>query len=562
MLDVRLSESTPLVEAASGTPKSRRFRARLIEGDVQGSSGYYPAEMLRRDGPNIFHAGLHVYADHPSLAESVDRPERSIKDLAGRLATDAVYEGDGLYAEVEVFPQYAPLIEGMADAIGMSIRAFGTAEASTQEGVRGPVITALTEGISVDFVTAAGAGGKLVELLESARAATLAERTGRPLSEARNVGAFMEAQIHRDFTNRADDMYGNGKLSRPERIGLSKAIGDGLASFTDRVTTDHPQLYERDLWDGPPDDAGTISEAARRVLREGHGMTANDLNAALTGAVRETYGGDHIFTWVRDNTDEWVVFSLESDDDCALYQQTYTVDEGTGAVTLTGEPAEVIARTTYVPAPTEPDDDPTEPSDELDEADPHNAPGAPPADPTQKEGGMPEITEEQARQLEEAASTRTQLDEAIAKLGEASGQIAELKERADKADARANDSDAKNQGLENDRAARAQVAEALKGSGLPELTFQRVTESVCRTLPTGDGGTLDTAKLAEAITAAIADEKTYVAGLAEASGAGMPRGLGEATHVEDGDFDKQLTEAFKGLGMDDKAALTAAHGRG
>jgi hypothetical protein len=167
--DVRLSETAPLVEAASGTPTSRRFRARLIEGGIQGSSGFYPVETLRRDGPTAFPAGTHVYCDHPSMTEASDRPERSVKDLAGRLTTDATYERDGLYADIEVFPHYAPLIEGVADAIGMSIRAAGIAEPSHDESIRGPIITALTEGISVDFVTRAGAGGKVMALLESAR---------------------------------------------------------------------------------------------------------------------------------------------------------------------------------------------------------------------------------------------------------------------------------------------------------------------------------------------------------------------------------------------------------
>lgn len=170
MSDVRLSESLPLVEAASGTPTKRRFRARLIQGDIQGSSGYYAAEMLRRDGPTVFREGLQVYLDHPTNTEASDRPERSVRDLAGRLASTAVYENDGLYADIEVYPHVAPVIEAMADDIGMSIRAAGTCEASTDQRIPGPLITSLTEAMSVDFVTRAGAGGAIVQLLESARA--------------------------------------------------------------------------------------------------------------------------------------------------------------------------------------------------------------------------------------------------------------------------------------------------------------------------------------------------------------------------------------------------------
>ena len=50
----------------------------------------------------------------------------------------------------------------------MSIRAAASVESGKRAGRRGPVITELLEGISVDLVTRPGAGGKLISLLESA----------------------------------------------------------------------------------------------------------------------------------------------------------------------------------------------------------------------------------------------------------------------------------------------------------------------------------------------------------------------------------------------------------
>ena len=147
-----------------------RYRARLIEGDRWGSSGWYGREMLERDGPTVWPAGTQVYMDHPGATEQHDRPERSVRDLAGKITSTPVYEADGLYADVEFYPHVAPIIEAMWEDVGMSIRAAGTAETGERDGRTGPVITSLTEGISVDVVTRAGAGGKLVALLESARA--------------------------------------------------------------------------------------------------------------------------------------------------------------------------------------------------------------------------------------------------------------------------------------------------------------------------------------------------------------------------------------------------------
>src|SRR5690606_40272476 len=69
-----------------------------------------------------------LFIDHPTASESVDRPERSLRDLAGRLVSDARYEGDGLYADIEVYPHWAPIIDAMAEHIGMSIRASRSEE--------------------------------------------------------------------------------------------------------------------------------------------------------------------------------------------------------------------------------------------------------------------------------------------------------------------------------------------------------------------------------------------------------------------------------------------------
>lgn len=483
-----LTESTPLVEAAAGVPKSRKFRARLIQGGIQGSSGYYSEGMLRQHA-GLFAKNTPVFLDHPGLSESMERPERSVRDLAGKLASDAVYEGDGLYADVEVYPHMAQVIEALYGDIGMSIRASGTVEASTQEGVRGPIVTSLIEVASVDFVTAAGAGGKVVALLESARAnAPQQDPAGSPLQEARNVAQWLESRIHMMFTQIADDLYGDGCLTRDERIALSSAIGDGLAAFTTRVEADQPQLYQRDRWDGPPEGDAEISEADKAT------------------------------------------------------------PENPGDITKVTE----------------------------------NEPGTQPAD-DKKEGIVPELTEDQKRQLDEAAKVRADLEaanallaEAIAdknahdqtkqKLAEAEAKVTEsaaVADRVTELETRLAESAARNQRLENDRAARAQVAEALKTSGLPEFAHGRLTESVCRDLPTTDGA-LDTTKLTEAITAAIDGEKAYVASIAEAAGAGSVRGLGGAPapqEMTEADFDAELKESFIGIGMSPEAAQRAALGR-
>jgi hypothetical protein len=82
----------------------------------------------------------------------------------------------------EVYDHWVPFINEVADDIGLSIRAFGAAESGTAGGKEGPIVSELTEGISVDYVTVPGAGGKVGEILESKRGKQL-------LREARAVGS-------------------------------------------------------------------------------------------------------------------------------------------------------------------------------------------------------------------------------------------------------------------------------------------------------------------------------------------------------------------------------------
>lgn len=159
-----------------------------------GTSGYYPAAVIQRDGPKVFTEGTKMYADHPTAAEEAARPERSVKDLAAVFTADASWQdsgpdGPGLYAPIRVFEAWQDPINDMADEIGVSIRADGTAKMGSAEGRKGPIVESITRRKSVDFVTDAGRGGKILSLREAAamRHQTTPpthEEAEMPLSEA------------------------------------------------------------------------------------------------------------------------------------------------------------------------------------------------------------------------------------------------------------------------------------------------------------------------------------------------------------------------------------------
>lgn len=275
---VALAESSPLIEAAPASPtKGRRFRARLIEGDIWGSSGYYPRAVLERDGPTTWPESTQVYLDHPSYSESVDRPERSVRDLAGRIASTPVYETDGLYADVEVYPHVAPVIEAMARDIGLSIRASAEVEEGEAAGRQGTIIARLVEGLSVDFVTKAGAGGKIVSLLESARPQRVVERavaSGVAEATANDTQAALAAALTvrlggsesyawvRDF----DDTTVWFELESPTLTGLF-AMTYQLADNGVTFTGDPQQVTARTTY-VPVNPAGSTQESQGGMMAQ------------------------------------------------------------------------------------------------------------------------------------------------------------------------------------------------------------------------------------------------------------------------------------------------------
>ena len=156
----------------SAQETKNKWRVRIIESGW-GSSGYYGPEMLQEYGPKVFKAGTKVFMNHPSISEASDRPERDVHELAGKLVSDATFvasEG-ALYADVQFYSHYAPIIREMYEDVGLSIHALGNAYVGEAEGREGPIVESLVEDplTSVDVVTVAGAGGKFITLLESYR---------------------------------------------------------------------------------------------------------------------------------------------------------------------------------------------------------------------------------------------------------------------------------------------------------------------------------------------------------------------------------------------------------
>lgn len=179
-LGQRLSESTAtltggrvqLSEATAVRPTTmagRRIRVTIATPGM-GTSGYYGSDVLQVAArEKVFPKGTHMMVNHPSASEQRDRPEGSVRDLAGALTTDATWNGTALVAEAELLPAHADLLAPMAGVIGVSLRAMGDVEMGEVGGQMVRKVTRLIPpATSVDFVTKAGRGG-MFEVLESRR---------------------------------------------------------------------------------------------------------------------------------------------------------------------------------------------------------------------------------------------------------------------------------------------------------------------------------------------------------------------------------------------------------
>ena len=235
---LKLHEST----AAVGTESlgEGKYRIRIIVPG-QGSSGIYTAENLAESAP-LFKAGTEMFIDHPTESEEWERPERSIRDYAGVFLEDATVGEDGaLYTVCKVFSGVNELIRDKWEHIGVSINAWCN-EPIAETGVV-PVFAGVR---SVDFVTAPGAGGGIVDLLESKRNNNLTKEEG------------MDKEIESAFSE-----------LRTEFASLIEALGSKLDSVVASITEAKAEEVEEKVEESAPVDVDSMIDAGEKIAESG-----------------------------------------------------------------------------------------------------------------------------------------------------------------------------------------------------------------------------------------------------------------------------------------------------
>ena len=396
-----------------GTPdeNSGKWLVEIISEGI-GSSGAYPRKVIENAvAEKVWPEGTKVFLDHPTESEDYARPARTVKDLVGKTVKDAYIDESGrVVTEVQIFKPFRPLLTdpGFMESVGMSIRAYADSRPGEYEGKKTNVITRLIpdQMNTIDVVTWAGRGGRVLALLESLRPVELAAES-----------------------------------------------------------------------------------------------TVNDQREAIRTALDAAYGGEKSYVGIRDfDPDEGIVwFWYENPAGSGTYQDTYEADAA-GAVTLSGSPVEVRAKTIFIPvaqATTEAVGSDAAPTHVLAPAGPITTPST-----ESKEDTMPQIEEGRLAQLEEAA-----------------GRVPTIEAERDAARRERDQAVAEARAIRNVEAARAVIAEAVAASTIPTSFTALESRGLLADLPVTAEGGLDAVAYRAAVEAAVAEK-------ASAAGAGKVRGFG------------------------------------
>lgn len=197
--------------------KERDTYKLVIATEGQGSSAYYPRDILESYGPVAFPKGTHSYVGHKKDPNEQRDPEKYI----GKLTEDAHWEeGVGLVSRIKPISKYKKWLDEVYEDLGMSMSVNGDTELREMNGKMVKVCTGLTATPTntVDVVSWAGRGGKL--LAESFESTDFDSNDSRP-----NVAEQEKNGIRMALEDEVKDL-----------IVLTKTALDALGEATQRAT--------------------------------------------------------------------------------------------------------------------------------------------------------------------------------------------------------------------------------------------------------------------------------------------------------------------------------------
>jgi hypothetical protein len=251
---------------------------------------YYPQKMLERDC-QVF-KGNKMYIDHPTISDERQRPERSLRDIGGYVTSvDGVREGVVHGRAKIVQPWLRELINEAPQAVSLSIRANGVVNKGTVGGRAGNIVEAIPKSDSVDFVTEAGAGGRVAALFESARKGD--EEMFETMTDEEILAALKEGKRHEGVLEQLREEAASDKktVREGEDDGMPedmKQLKEAKAKSDEDLVEAKRQISIRDTRDAVATALGEtkLPEISRKKIREAFADKAYDKDEDREAAIK------------------------------------------------------------------------------------------------------------------------------------------------------------------------------------------------------------------------------------------------------------------------------------
>lgn len=512
-----LVESTRLSKAATTADAKTGVLEVEFLTPGWGSSGYYSRRVVEAAAP-LFAVGTHLYLDHPTETEQVERPVRSVRDIAAVVTEAGTVDKTtgGVRGKVTATASYRHLLtdETLMENIGLSIRGSATDIVEGEaEGRRGGIIEGLADIASVDFVTRAGRGGRVLQVLESARPSVVIGRAVR-----RGVEEATADERRTQLGDAVQTAYADGGGG----YVWVQDFDDTSVWFTTSTEGEKTRTWEQGYTIADDDMSVALTGDRVEVRPVTTYMPVVLPEAAVTEAAVEAGGADAKFLAAMIVHHEAAIRMagdyLEATDQAARDRRVGRLAKAIVAA----QTSEVTAMRSWLPigAPGK-----TTSSDRM------------PMKESQPNLDVPVHYDPAGRTItdpKEITMGNIQVDEADhRRVTEAAGRVPTLEAERDTEKARAEAAErARDELLARESAttrARKRVTEA--NATLPTPVVDRIVAEATRTVPLTDAGQLDEAALDTAVDTARTTEESYLTGLVQATGGDALVGFGASAET-------------------------------
>lgn len=184
--DLREAQGGAFLEAldAKGGKPASRFLIRVLRAGLSGNGNFYPDRVLKKSVALFDDVRVFVKGDQ----EHERGQGKDFRNLVGRLVEPRFVEGQGrdsgeIRATLELIEPEGPIAvkmreawdRGMTGLFGFSIDALGRVKSGSIGGRKVIVADAFNKIQSVDLIVEPGAGGQVINLIESQKGKTMDE---------------------------------------------------------------------------------------------------------------------------------------------------------------------------------------------------------------------------------------------------------------------------------------------------------------------------------------------------------------------------------------------------